>query len=54
VVATELGKALVEKGHQVHFITYSQSVRLEYFSETLYIMRFLFPIIHCLNISLMN
>jgi L-malate glycosyltransferase len=35
VVATELGKALVEKGHQVHFITYSQPVRLEYFSENL-------------------
>ncbi|HEX8515501.1 MAG TPA: N-acetyl-alpha-D-glucosaminyl L-malate synthase BshA [Bacteroidia bacterium] len=35
VVATELGKALVEKGHQVHFITYSQPVRLEFFSENL-------------------
>ena len=33
VVATELGKALAEKGHQVHFITYSQPVRLEHFSE---------------------
>jgi len=29
VVATELGKALAEKGHQIHFITYSQPVRLE-------------------------
>ena len=28
VVATELGKALAEKGHEVHFITYSQPVRL--------------------------
>jgi len=28
VVATELGKALAAKGHQVHFITYSQPVRL--------------------------
>lgn len=28
VVATELGKALALKGHQVHFITYSQPVRL--------------------------
>jgi N-acetyl-alpha-D-glucosaminyl L-malate synthase BshA len=35
VVATELGKALVQKGHQVHFITYSQPVRLEFFSENL-------------------
>ena len=33
VVATELGKALAEKGHQIHFITYSQPVRLEHFSE---------------------
>jgi N-acetyl-alpha-D-glucosaminyl L-malate synthase BshA len=35
VVATELGIALVQKGHQVHFITYSQPVRLEFFSENL-------------------
>ena len=28
VVATELGKALADKGHEVHFITYSQPVRL--------------------------
>ena len=28
VVATELGKALAAKGHQIHFITYSQPVRL--------------------------
>lgn len=36
VVATELGKALAERGHQVHFITYSQPVRLDYFSENLF------------------
>jgi N-acetyl-alpha-D-glucosaminyl L-malate synthase BshA len=36
VVATELGKALALKGHQVHFITYSQPFRLEYFSENLF------------------
>ena len=29
VVATELGIALAEKGHEVHFITYKQPVRLE-------------------------
>jgi N-acetyl-alpha-D-glucosaminyl L-malate synthase BshA len=29
VVATELGKALAHKGHEIHFITYSQPVRLE-------------------------
>jgi N-acetyl-alpha-D-glucosaminyl L-malate synthase BshA len=28
VVATELGKFLAKKGHEVHFITYSQPVRL--------------------------
>jgi len=31
VVATELGKALASKGHQVHFITYQQPVRLNKF-----------------------
>ena len=29
VVATELGIELSNKGHEVHFITYSQPVRLE-------------------------
>ena len=33
VVATELGKALAKKGHKVHFITYSQPVRLPSFTE---------------------
>ncbi len=28
VLATELGKALAEKGHNIHFITYQQPVRL--------------------------
>lgn len=36
VVATELGKALAGNGHQVHFITYSQPARLDFFSENLY------------------
>ncbi len=36
VVATELGKALAQKGHKVHFITYSQPFRLGYFSENLF------------------
>lgn len=36
MVATELGKALAKKGHQVHFITYSQPVRLDFFSENLF------------------
>ncbi|MEO0311291.1 MAG: hypothetical protein RIQ89_948 [Bacteroidota bacterium] len=36
VVATELGKALAEQGHHIHFITYSQPVRLEHFSENVW------------------
>lgn len=36
VVATELGKALAENGHQVHFITYSQPFRLSYFTENIF------------------
>lgn len=36
VVATELGKALATKGHSVHFITYSQPVRLEHFYENVF------------------
>jgi N-acetyl-alpha-D-glucosaminyl L-malate synthase BshA len=36
VVATELGKALAKKGHEVHFITYSQPVRLGSFRENIY------------------
>ena len=35
VVATELGKALAAKGHRIHFITYSQPVRLDIFSENI-------------------
>jgi N-acetyl-alpha-D-glucosaminyl L-malate synthase BshA len=35
VVATELGKALARKGHCIHFITYSQPVRLDFFSENI-------------------
>ncbi len=36
VVATELGKALADRGHQVHFITYNQPARLDLFSENLF------------------
>ncbi|MGV3630889.1 MAG: N-acetyl-alpha-D-glucosaminyl L-malate synthase BshA [Bacteroidota bacterium] len=36
VVATELGKALAEKGHEIHFVTYSQPVRLGSFRENIY------------------
>ncbi|MCD0487931.1 N-acetyl-alpha-D-glucosaminyl L-malate synthase BshA [Pedobacter sp. MC2016-14] len=36
VVATELGKALADEGHQIHFITYSQPARLDFFSANLF------------------
>ncbi|MBD1365474.1 N-acetyl-alpha-D-glucosaminyl L-malate synthase BshA [Mucilaginibacter sp. ZT4R22] len=36
VVATELGKALADRGHQVHFVTYNQPARLDLFSENLF------------------
>lgn len=36
VVATELGIALADKGHKVHFITYSQPFRLNQFTENLF------------------
>lgn len=36
VVATELGKAMAEVGHQVHFITYEQPTRLDLLSENLH------------------
>jgi L-malate glycosyltransferase len=36
VVATELGKALAKVGHQVHFITYTQPTRLDFFNENIY------------------
>ena len=36
VVATELGKGLAKVGHEVHFITYKQPMRLDFFSENLF------------------
>ena len=36
VVATELGKGLAAKGHQVHFITYRQPARLNSFQENVF------------------
>lgn len=36
VVATELGKALAKKGHEIHFITYSLPVRLDRLRENIY------------------
>ena len=36
VVATELGKGLAAKGHQVHFITYNQPQRLDFLNENVF------------------
>lgn len=36
VLATELGMALANEGHQVHFITYSQPVRLATFNANIF------------------
>jgi len=40
VVATELGIALANKGHKVHFMSYSQPFRLNLFSENLFYHEF--------------
>lgn len=36
MLATELGKALANKGHEVHFISYNQPARLDFFSENVF------------------
>ncbi|MBI2420181.1 MAG: N-acetyl-alpha-D-glucosaminyl L-malate synthase BshA [Ignavibacteriales bacterium] len=36
VVATELGKALAQKGHEIHFISYALPFRLNHFYENIY------------------
>ena len=36
VVATELGKSLAKRGHQVHFISYQQPARLDFFAENIF------------------
>ncbi len=36
VIATELGKQLAQNGHQVHFMTYTQPIRLDFFNENLF------------------
>jgi N-acetyl-alpha-D-glucosaminyl L-malate synthase BshA len=35
VVATELGKALAKKGHEIHFISYNHPVRLDHFQANI-------------------
>ena len=49
VVATELGMALADKGHEVHFITYNQPVRLDFISHNLHFHEVLleeYPLFH--------
>lgn len=36
VLATELGKALAAKNHEIHFISYNQPARLDTFTENIY------------------
>ena len=36
IVATELGKALAEKGHEIHFITYNKPVRMDWFTKNMF------------------
>ncbi len=36
VVATELGKALAAKGYEIHFISYSQPARLDFFNPNVF------------------
>ena len=36
VIATELGKGLAKKGHKIHFITYTQPSRLDFFNENVF------------------
>lgn len=36
IIATELGKGLAKKGHEVHFISYSLPARLNHFEERLF------------------
>jgi len=43
VLATELGKALADKDHQVHFITYQQPVRLSEFHAQIFYHEVLVP-----------
>ena len=42
VMATELGIGLAKRGHEVHFITYNQPVRLDFLSHKLHFLRILY------------
>ncbi len=43
VVATELGIELSKRGHEIHFVTYKQPVRLEYLSSSIHYHEVLVP-----------
>lgn len=43
VMATELGLALADKGHEIHFITYQQPVRLNVFRPNIYYHEVMVP-----------
>ena len=54
VVATELGIQLAKKGHEIHFITYSQPVRLDILEPNIFYHEVNVHDFRCLNTSLMN
>lgn len=54
VVATELGKILASKGHLIHFITYSQPVRLGRFQKIFFTTKSLFQTIPYSNFNPMK
>jgi len=43
VLATELGKALSKYGNEIHFISYSQPARLDYFMENVFFHEVIIP-----------
>lgn len=43
VLATELGKALSKIGHEVHFISYHQPARLDFFMENIFFHEVIIP-----------
>lgn len=43
VVATELGIALAKRGHQIHFVTYKQPVRLDYLTHNIHYHEVIVP-----------
>ena len=39
VVATELGLAFADKGHEIHFVTYKQPVRLSQLNKNIFFQK---------------